>query len=261
MDVMFVKSGTQMETRADTLQTPKVRSVLARLYTEAAVTDDALKEQLSLARNSQGVIDDRRLGPYRDKAFMAMAPEVGRLVYLLVRAARPGMVAEFGTSMGVSAIHIAAALRDNGAGRLITAEQNADKVRKAGQHLAEAGLADLVEIRPGDAFTTLADLAGIDLLVLDGWKALYLPLLKQLEPQLSPGCLVIADDTRLMPEVLKDYLAYVRDPANGYTSSDIPIDDGLELSIRSIRAAHARPDADAGAVIREMHRANLGAVD
>jgi len=29
------------------------------------------------------------------------------------------------------------------------------------------------------------------------------------------------------------YLAYVRDAANGYVSCEIPLDDGLELSIRS----------------------------
>jgi hypothetical protein len=29
------------------------------------------------------------------------------------------------------------------------------------------------------------------------------------------------------------YLAYVRDPANGYTTVDFPVEDGMELSCRT----------------------------
>jgi predicted O-methyltransferase YrrM len=163
---------------------------------------------------------------------MAVAPEVGRLIYLLVRSRRPVLVVEFGTSFGLSALHIASALRDNRIGRLITTEQSADKASRAALHLEQAGLSDLVEIRQGDAFQTLTGIKGIDLLLLDGWKPLYLPLLKQLGPALSPGCLIVADDVISMSEKLAPYLAYVRDATNGYVSSEIPLDDGLELSIR-----------------------------
>jgi predicted O-methyltransferase YrrM len=61
---------------------------------------------------------------------------------------------------------------------------------------------------------------------------LYLPLLKKLEPVLEPGCLVVADDLKIMPELLQPYMDYVREPQNGYTSSELPLDDGLELSFR-----------------------------
>jgi predicted O-methyltransferase YrrM len=163
---------------------------------------------------------------------MAVAPEVGRLLYLLVRSRRPARVVEFGMSFGLSTIHLAAALRDNGSGRLVTTEQSTSKASRAAQHLTQAGLSDLVEIRQGDAFRTLAGIERIDLLLLDGWKPLYLPLLRQLEPALSPGCLVIADDVTCMAEQLRPYLSYVRDVANGYVSCEIPLDDGLELSFR-----------------------------
>lgn len=42
----------------------------------------------------------------------------------------------------------------------------------------------------------------------------------------------VRGNIRLMPELLAPYLAYVRDPDNGYTSCELPIDDGLELSLR-----------------------------
>src|SRR5262245_29850829 len=104
---------------------------------------------------------------------MAVAPEVGRLLYALVRANRPNMIVEFGTSFGLSAIHLAAALRDNGAGKLITTERSAAKAEQAKKNLAEAGLLELVQIRLGDARESLKTTsADIDFLVLDGWKEL-----------------------------------------------------------------------------------------
>ena len=206
--------------------------MLSRLYAEAQSNDSKMQaEEEAILATRGGVIDDATLASIRDRSFMAVAPEVGRLIYQLARSRRPALIVEFGTSFGLAAIHLAAALRDNGFGHLITAEQSANKASRAWQHLTEAGFADLVEIRQGDAFQTLAAVDGIDLLVLDGWKPLYLPMLKQLEPAFSPGCLVIADDVMKFSEKLGSYLAYVRDPANGYVSCEIPMDDGLEVSI------------------------------
>jgi predicted O-methyltransferase YrrM len=221
-----------------TLNQPRVQGVLSRLYTEAEENDPKVEaEEQSLLAASGGVLDEQTLSSINDRTFMAVAPEVGKLIYLLVRARRPSLVVEFGTSLGLSALHIASALRDNNFGRLITTEQSANKASRAAQHFEEAGLSDLVEIRQGDAFETLAATNGIDLLLLDGWKPLYLPLLRQLEPALSPSCLIVADDVISISEKLAAYLTYVRDSTNGYTSCEIALDDGLELSIRSDRVA------------------------
>lgn len=79
-------------------------------------------------------------------------------------------IVEFGTSFGISTRHLAAALRDHGGGRLITSEFEASTVARARVNLAAAGLADLAEIREGDALRTLAaDLPDtVDLLLLGG---------------------------------------------------------------------------------------------
>jgi predicted O-methyltransferase YrrM len=215
------------------LEQPQVREVLSRLYAEAEANDSKiLAEEQALGLAAGGRIDEQTLASIREREFMAVAPAVGRLIDLLVRSRRPALVVEFGTSFGLSAIHIAAALRDNGFGRLITTEKSAIKASRAAEHLHQAGLSDLVEIRQGDAFETLSAIAGVDVLLLDGWKPLYLPLLRQLEPSLSPGCLIIADDVISLAQELRPYLAYVREVTNGYVSCEIPVDDGLELSIR-----------------------------
>jgi predicted O-methyltransferase YrrM len=112
--------------------------------------------------------------------------------------------------------------------------RRAGKAQKARENLRAAGLLDYVDLREGDALETLKDVAGgVTLLFLDGWKKLYLSVLKLLEPALAPGALVAADDLGLFPEVHKPYLACVRNPGSGYVSVEVPIGERLELSVRT----------------------------
>jgi predicted O-methyltransferase YrrM len=147
---------------------------------------------------------------------------------MLARSMRARSIVEFGTSFGVSTLHLAAALRDNDGGRLITTEFEPSKVERARKNLTEAGLIDLVEIREGDALLMLGtDLPEvIDLVLLDGAKGLYPDILRLLESRLRPGALIVADNADYSP----DYLAHVRSPANGYLST--PFGDEVELSMR-----------------------------
>jgi predicted O-methyltransferase YrrM len=147
---------------------------------------------------------------------------------MLARSCRATAVVEFGTSFGVSTVHLAAALRDNGGGRVISSELEPSKVAQARENLAAAGLADLVEIRSGDALETLArELPNpIDFVLLDGAKDLYPKILALLEPRLRSGALVVADNADWSPE----YLERVRDVAQGYESVAFARD--VEVSLR-----------------------------
>jgi len=119
-------------------------------------------------------------------------------------------------------------LRDNGGGRLITSEFEPSKLVRARENLTAGGLIDLVEIRQGDALQTLSvDLPEtIDLLLLDGAKALYPEILGLVESRLKPGAFIVADDADDSP----DYLALVRSSAKGYLST--PFAEDVELSMR-----------------------------
>ena len=166
--------------------------------------------------------------------YLPVTADAGRLLYALVRASRPSTVVEFGMSLGISAIHLASAVRDNGAGRVVTTELSADKVAAATRNFADAGLDDLITVLQGDALQTLAGVEGpVEFVLLDGWKDLYIQVLELLEPRLAPGALVVADNTS-MP-ALQPYLDYVRDPANGYVSVSFPArdSDSMEISCRA----------------------------
>jgi predicted O-methyltransferase YrrM len=177
---------------------------------------------------------DDEMAHILDHAFIPVSPDAGRFLYALVRATKSGTVVEFGASLGISTIYLAAAVRDRGEGSVITTELHPGKAQEARENLRAAGLLDYVDFREGDALETLRGAArGVTFLLLDGWKKLYLPVLKLLEPALEPGALVVADDLDLFREVHKPYLAYVRNPDNGYVSVEVPIGDRLELSIAS----------------------------
>jgi predicted O-methyltransferase YrrM len=210
-----------------TLYDARVTRVLAEMHAAADRNDPPLLEK---ARGKRGA---ERTALLAD-AFIPVSADAGRLLYVLARSAAPGTFVEFGTSFGISTIYLAAAVRDRGAGRVITTELHAGKAARAREYIAAAGVADLVDLRVGDALTTLKDVTGgVSVAFLDGAKEIYLPFLRMLEPALAPGALVIGDDLDLFPDVLREYLAYVRDPTHGYVSAMLPVGDAMELSVRT----------------------------
>jgi predicted O-methyltransferase YrrM len=224
-------------TSHSTLKDPRVAAALERMFAEAE-QDRAVGARNAAARREAGfdpaAATARELAEAWSQIYMPISPDAGRLLYALVRAVRPRTVVEFGMSFGISTLHLAAAVRDNGVGRVLTTELSAHKIATARETFAETGLDDLVTVLEGDALETLpAELAaadGVGFVLLDGWKDLYLPVLHLLEPHLEPGTLVFADDTEM--DSVRPYLEHVRDPANGYESVLFPVEDGLELSCR-----------------------------
>lgn len=215
-----------------TLLSAPVAPLLDRLFAEADAADPwsdpafASIPEAEVRRLMASKTEYRTFyGALKDVA-LPVSRETGALLYMLARGARATAIVEFGTSFGLSTLHLAAALRDNGGGRLITTEFEPAKAAKARAHLAAGGLADLVEIREGDALETLrAGLpAPIDLLLLDGAKSLYDDVLALVEPHLRPGAFVVADNADHCP----GYLARVR--AGGYLS--IPFAEDVELSMK-----------------------------
>ncbi len=212
---------------SSSLNDARVRRVLDDMHAAADRDDPPL---LQKARGKSGAERAALL----DDAFIPVSPDAGRWLYVLARGSVPGTMLEFGTSFGISTIYLAAAVRDRGSGRVVTTELSEHKAKRAQGYIEAAGLADFVDFRVGDALETVADIrAGVSLAFLDGWKELYLPFLKRIEPALAEGALVIADDLDLFPEALRSYLAYVRDPGKGYVSVTLPVGDAMELSVRT----------------------------
>jgi predicted O-methyltransferase YrrM len=174
-----------------------------------------------------------------DDEFIAIGRNQGAFCYLLARAMRARNVVEFGTSFGISTIYLACAVRDNGGGHVVGTERVAAKAERARAHLEEAGLADFVEIRGGSAPESMNRLPGpVDLLLNDGFPRYALPVLQAVAPHMRRGAVVLTGNAAIFPADHRDYLAWVREADNGFLSTRIALDEGVELSVRI-----ADPDA------------------
>jgi predicted O-methyltransferase YrrM len=218
------------------LDDPLVAAALKRLHGRAKRDGWILLRALpaiSLAAvTGRGVF--QAVEPYLKNAYIPVAPDQGRLLYVTARAIEARLIVEFGTSFGISTTYLAAAARVND-GRVIGTEMEPAKARVARANIAEAGLAQFVDIREGDAMKTLATLEGpIDFLLLDGWKDIYLPMIKMLGPRLRPGAVVFADNIFTYKKALRPYVEYMQDRANGFDSVTLPIGfgHGMEYSVR-----------------------------
>jgi predicted O-methyltransferase YrrM len=168
---------------------------------------------------------------YADYGF-SIFPAQGDLIYLLCRAIKATRVVEFATSVGMSTLYFAAAVRDNGGGTVIGSELVSAKVATAKRNIDDAGLRDYVDIREGDGRDTLRDLGGpVDFALIDGWPlasgpSLARQMIEIIAPQLRIGAFVMNDNGE------PDYLTYMRGADSGFLSITLPIKRGTELSVK-----------------------------
>lgn len=170
-------------------------------------------------------------GPdWRNQAFLAVGPETGQLINILARSLRAPHILELGTSFGYSGIWLAEAARSAG-GRVTTVEQQAHKSAFARDKAVEAGLAEYIDFHVGDALALIDSLPpGIDFVLVDLWKDLYVPCLERFYPKLNPGAIIVADNIiRPGGDDVRRYASAVR-RLPGITSILLPVGSGLEVS-------------------------------
>jgi predicted O-methyltransferase YrrM len=161
-----------------------------------------------------------------------IGPRKARVVRRLVERHRPRHAIEIGSLLGYSAIVIGGALPPGG--RLVCVEANPFLAALVEANVEEAGVARRVRVVAGDAVRAIPLLPGrFDFALLDAVKGDYLDYLRQLEPRLRPGAVVIADNTgRAFRRAVKPYLEYVRGAVNYRSRSYEFGDDAMEVSIR-----------------------------
>jgi len=215
----------------NTLAAAPLASLLDRLFAEADAASSPAVDAMTRDERTRLMSSKTEYVDFYTRLkdlWLPVSRETGSLLYMLARGCAAKNVIEFGTSFGISTLHLAAAVRDNGGGRIVTTEFEQSKVSRARKHLAEGGLLDLVEAREGDALQTLSDDLPdtVDLLLLDGAKSLYAEILALVESRLRPGAFIVADNADFSPE----YLEHVRSPGSGYLS--VPFAADVELSMR-----------------------------
>ena len=126
-----------------------------------------------------------------------ITPNQGKFLHLLARAMSARTILEIGTLGGYSTIWLARALPADG--RLITLEADPKHVDIARANLLRAGLAGVVQCRPGPAIDTLPQIAAdglgpFDLIFIDADKPSYPEYFTWALELSRRGTLIIADN-------------------------------------------------------------------
>ncbi|PWI76948.1 hypothetical protein PCL_04142 [Purpureocillium lilacinum] len=182
----------------------------------------------------------------RDK-YVSLEQDKCQFMYLLARGMGARNIVEAGTSFGVSTIYLALAVGQNVAdaraaggratGKVIATEQEPTKAAKAREHWKQAGdeVEPWIELREGDLRETLKVAEGmpeqIDMLLLDIWTPMALPVLEIVKPRLRKGALILADNTVMAKALYKEFLAYIHNPENGFKTTTTPYSGGLEMIV------------------------------
>jgi caffeoyl-CoA O-methyltransferase len=187
----------------------RVRAVLARLEAEDA--------------------DERAQNVPREQRARQVARTTGQFLFAFVAPQADCEVLELGGSRGYSTLWLAAGVRYLG-GRVLSLEADPAKVEAWRANVEEAGLDDVAELLPGDAFETLPQIDDVfDLVFLDAEKEQYEALFELARPKLEPGAVVIADNVLSHEDVLGAY-SRARQAESTLESVTVPLDRGLEIS-------------------------------
>jgi predicted O-methyltransferase YrrM len=202
-----------------------------------AVVLDCYHEKIQQERTQPREAPGGRDGG-QDQRMRAVGPQTGQLLNILARSLDAPIILELGTSFGYSGIWLAEAARASG-GHLITMELHAYKSAFARDMAQNAGLADHIDFQVGDAVEMIRALPdGIDFVLVDLWKDLYVPCLEAFFPKLNPGAVIVADNIRTDRSDVMDYVQAIR-AKPGMTSVMLPVGQGIEISRYKDGAANA----------------------
>jgi caffeoyl-CoA O-methyltransferase len=128
------------------------------------------------------------------RAGMMVGRVEGAFLSFLVTLKQPRLVLEIGTFTGWSSIAMALALPPGAS--VISCDVNEETTTLARKFAMQAGVADRIEYRIGNAADLLAELKGpFDLVFIDADKASYVDYYESVLPKLADGGVIAADNT------------------------------------------------------------------
>ncbi len=160
-----------------------------------------------------------------------IAPDTGRLLWILVASTGAKRVLEIGTSNALSTIWLGDAVRRTG-GAVVTLERSPSKVEMARRNLSLAGVAEHVQIEEGDALASLKAQGGpFDLVFLDADRPQYLAYLEEIVPRMESGGLLVTDNVVSHAGELEGFLGRVKSHPELF-SVTLPVGNGEELTYK-----------------------------
>ncbi|MDP4665331.1 MAG: class I SAM-dependent methyltransferase [Flavobacteriales bacterium] len=197
--------------------------ILNAMYHEAK--QDGLKVAKALAKSIITKVKPSDVGT----AYLPISQEQGEYLHQLICEKNFKSIVEFGTSFGISTLYLAEAVKQTD-GKVITTEIVPEKCRQANSTFEKAGLDNYISLLEGDALETLKQVnQPVDLLMLDGWKELYLPVFRMLEPFFHKNTLVFVDNTNM--KGVKHFVKEISKETEKYLIKPLRFDKGNTVLI------------------------------
>jgi predicted O-methyltransferase YrrM len=168
----------------------------------------------------------------QDSGQLAVSEEDGRFLRLLVASKGAKHALEIGGASGYSAIWIGMGLRETG-GKLVTIEFDPKRAKELADNIRRAGLTDVVQVVPGDAFQQIPKVAGtFDFVFLDAWKKDYKRFLDLVFPRLDKGGLFLAHNVVNKKSEMGDFLDAIQKNPSLWTTIVSPSGEGMSVSLK-----------------------------
>lgn len=173
-------------------------------------------------------------------------PEVAQLLRILLKINKPKNILEIGTAIGYSAIIMAN--NTSKETKIVSIERRNDMVKLAEENIKKHDYSNKIEILEGDAIEVLPTLKNkYDFIFLDAAKGHYMDFFTESMSLLRVGGIIVSDNVlfkgmvasdnlvirrkKTIVKRLREFLRYINE-IEGYTSSVIPIGDGLAITYK-----------------------------
>jgi len=171
---------------------------------------------------------------------LAITKETGELLNMILRLKNAKNMLEVGMSTGYSTIWCAEAIIEQ-SGKIITIEQNPNKIKRAKENFQKAGVIDTITIKEGLAMQVLTELSlqqrykdFFDFVLIDADKENVIEYFDLILPMVSVGGIIVTDNM-LYPEKfrqdMKKFSDYLRENPKLRTITS-PIGNGEEITIK-----------------------------
>lgn len=175
---------------------------------------------------------------------LAITKDTGIFYNTLLRAIKPKRILEIGTSSGYSTLWFAEAIM-NQKSKIITIEENTNKIKMATNNFQKAGVSKIIQIKQGNAKQVLSQMLSefkksrtekyFDFVFIDADKEQYLFYFDVALQMLKKDGIIAADNI-IYPERfqkhIRKFLTHVRKKSDVQTSI-IPIGNGQQISIKT----------------------------
>jgi predicted O-methyltransferase YrrM len=171
---------------------------------------------------------------------LAITKDTAELLNMILRLRDAKTILEIGTSTGYSTIWCAEAIYEK-AGKIITIENNPEKIKRAKENFQNAQVSDNITIKEGNAIDILNELKNdesnhefFDFVLIDADKENIIKYFDLILPMVSIGGVIVTDNM-LYPEKYKREMKIFSDSLktnDNVRTTTIPIGNGEEITIK-----------------------------